>query len=263
MKASRILITGGVSGIGLAIAENFAAAGASLVVGGLMPAPQARAVTDHLMVQGAHAVYFDGRDIGDGRTARLIAGQAIERLGGLDILVNNAGMQHVAPLEAFPHEKWDQILAINLSAAFHMSAVSLPQMRMQKFGRMINIASVHGLAASPFKSAYVAAKHGLIGLTKTIALEIAEAAGEENITCNAICPGFVRTPLVESQIQTHAQKTGLDAQAAGRDMIKDKHPTGQFITGEQIADMVEFLTRPESSTITGTAFNLDAGWLAR
>ncbi len=174
------------------------------------------------------------------------------------MLVNNAGIQHVAPIESFPLDKWQDILDVNLSAAFHMTAALLPGMRARKYGRIINMASVHGLVASIHKSAYVAAKHGIVGLTKTVALETADT----DINCNAICPGFVLTPLVDIQVQAHMAKTGLEYDAAGVDMVSEKQPTGRFLKPDQIADMALYLADEKASGITGAQFSLDGAWSA-
>ena len=186
--------------------------------------------------------------------------QLVERtkaeLGGIDILVNNAGIQHVAPIDQFPTEKWDAILAINLSSAFHLIRLALPTMKERGWGRIINIASAHALIASPYKSAYVAAKHGLLGLTKTVALEVAE----QGITCNAVCPGYVLTPLVEGQIDDTAKARGISREAVIRDVILGAQPTKKFVTVEQLADLVVFLCGDAAASITGAALPVDGGW---
>ena len=254
-----VLITGGASGLGLATATAFAASGARLYVGGHMPDSQAAEILDRLRGVGAAACHFDNADLRDATAARAMAGKAEEVMGSVDVLVNNAGIQHVAPVDEFPAEKWQDILDVNLSAPFHLAAAVLPGMKARDFGRIINIASAHGLVASVKKAAYVAAKHGLVGLTKTIALEVSS----QNITCNAICPGFVLTPLVDQQVRTHAEKTGLPYDEAGVAMVSEKHPSGQFLTPEQIADMALFLARDEARNITGASFSLDGGWTAQ
>ena len=258
-SSQTIVITGGVSGLGLAMAQGFAAAGAHLVVGGMLPEKEAAAICSNLSEKGAASCIFDGADLRDGAAARGLIRHAERRTGAVDVLINNAGIQHVAPIEDFPMDAWQAILDVNLSASFHTIAACLPTMRAAGYGRIINIASAHGLVASPHKSAYVAAKHGLVGLTKTVALETADA----DITCNAICPGFVLTPLVAEQVRAHQDVTGLDFDKAGLDMVKDKHPSGRFVSQDQIADMALFLAGRNAGSITGAEMRVDAGWTAR
>lgn len=259
LTTHRVLITGGVSGIGLAIASAFAQNGAHLVLGGLISADEGREISLSMQRLGASSCEIDRTDISDAAAGRRMVEQMIASRGGIDILVNNAGIQHVAPVEDFPAEKWQQVIDINLSAPFHLSAAALPAMRKSGFGRIINIASVHGQVASVHKAAYVAAKHGLIGLTKTIALECADT----DITCNAICPGWVRTALVEKQIVTRASQSGQTVDAEAHALVSEKQPTGKFMEPEQIAEMVLFLTGPASHNITGSAFTLDGGWTSQ
>ncbi len=254
-----VLVTGGVSGIGLAISTAFAQQGADLILGGMMAASAAETLCAELVAKGAVACRFDDTDLRDGAAARAFVSRAEQNKGAIDVLVNNAGIQHVAPIEDFPTDKWDDILAVNLSAAFHTTAAALPAMRGTGFGRVVNMASAHGLVASVHKSAYVAAKHGIVGLTKAVALETADT----DITCNAVCPGFVLTPLVAEQVRAHQEKTGLDFDKAGLDLIKDKHPTGRFVTQQQIADMVLFLADKNAGAITGTTMSVDGGWTAQ
>jgi len=185
--------------------------------------------------------------------------QVGRRFGSVDVLVNNAGIQHVAPLEEFPIEKWDQILAINLSAAFHAMRVALPGMKSRKWGRIINVASAHGLVASPFKSAYVAAKHGLVGLTKTVALETAGTG----VTCNAICPGYVLTPLVEKQIEDQSKGRNISREAAINDVILERQPSKEFVKVDEIAALAVFLAGDDAASITGAAYSIDGGWTAQ
>jgi len=185
--------------------------------------------------------------------------QVGRRFGSVDVLVNNAGIQHVAPLEEFPIEKWDQILAINLSAAFHAMRVALPGMKSRKWGRIINVASAHGLVASPFKSAYVAAKHGLVGLTKTVALETAGTG----VTCNAICPGYVLTPLVEKQIEDQSKGRNISREAAINDVILERQPSKEFVKVDEIAALAVFLTGDDAASITRAAYSIDGGWTAQ
>jgi 3-hydroxybutyrate dehydrogenase len=185
--------------------------------------------------------------------------RAAKELGGVDILVNNAGIQHVAPVDEFPPEKWDAIIAINLTSAFHTTRHALAHMKKKKWGRIINIASAHGLVASPNKSAYIASKHGIIGFTKTVALETAE----HGIRCNSICPGFVHTPLVDKQIVDRAKESGISRDKAIKDIILAPQPTKEFVTVEQVAGMALFLCSPAADQVTGAQFSIDGGWTAR
>ena len=245
--------------MGLAMATAFAAGGGHLVVGGMLGDDEGAEIAASLIEKGAASCVFDGADLRDGQAARDLIRRAEQREGAIDVLINNAGIQHVAPIDEFPPASWQAILDVNLSAPFHLIAACLPAMRAAGYGRIINIASAHGLVASIYKSAYVAAKHGLVGLTKTVALE---AAGQD-ITCNAICPGFVLTPLVSEQVAAHQQETGLEFEAAGLDLIKEKHPSGRFVTEQQIADMAIFLADKKAGGITGTTMSVDGGWIAR
>ncbi|MGC6473130.1 MAG: 3-hydroxybutyrate dehydrogenase [Candidatus Puniceispirillaceae bacterium] len=254
-----IVITGGVSGLGLAMAHAFAAGGGHLVVGGKLGEDEGAAIAANLIDKGAASCIFDGADLRNGEAARDLVRRAEQQKGAIDVLINNAGIQHVAPIDEFPPEAWQAIVDVNLTAPFHLIAACLPAMRAAGYGRIINIASAHGLVASVHKSAYVAAKHGLVGLTKTVALE----AADSDITCNAICPGFVLTPLVAQQVAAHQQITGLDFDAAGLDLIKEKHPSGRFITEQQIADIALFLADKKAGAITGTTMSVDGGWTAR
>ena len=259
LSAQTVLITGGVSGLGLAMASAFASKGAHLYVGGQMPKKMAADILDKLKEEGAASCHFNDADLRDVAAARSMADRAADAMGCVDVLINNAGIQYVAPVDEFPGEKWQDIIDVNLSAPFHMISSVLPGMKQRNFGRIINIASAHGLVASVNKSAYVAAKHGLVGLTKTVALEVAQL----NITCNAICPGFVLTELVDQQVQAYADKTGLSYQKAGIAMVSEKHAAGQFLMPQQIADMALFLARDEARNITGSSFSLDGGWTAQ
>ena len=254
-----VMITGGVSGLGLAMATAFAKTGAHLYVGGQVPDEKATDILVQLREKGAASCHFDDADLRDSASARAMADKAAVVMGRVDVLINNAGIQHVASVDEFPPEKWQDILDVNLSAPFHLISSVLPGMKQLNFGRIINIASAHGLVASVQKSAYVAAKHGLVGLTKTVALEVAQ----QNITCNVICPGFVLTELVDLQVRAHADKTGLPYEEAGIAMVSEKHATGQFLMPQQIADMALFLARDEAQNITGSSFSLDGGWTAQ
>ena len=259
LSARTVMITGGVSGLGLAMASAFAAAGAHLYVGGQMSNKKAADIVAQLKKKGAVSCHFDDADLRDVVATRGMVDKAVGVMGCVDVLINNAGIQHVAPVDELPYEKWQDIIDVNLSAPFHLISSALPGMKQRDFGRIINIASAHGLVASVHKSAYVAAKHGLVGLTKTVALETAQ----HNITCNAICPGFVLTELVDRQVRAHAEKTGLPYDEAGIAMVSEKHAAGQFLMPQQIADMALFLARDAAQNITGSSFSLDGGWTAQ
>jgi 3-hydroxybutyrate dehydrogenase len=252
------LVTGSTSGIGLGIARAFAGAGATIVLNGFGNAAEIGETVSGLSAEyGVTAIYSPADMTSPSAIAEMI-GLTLDTYGRLDILVNNAGIQHVSPIEDFPVEKWDAVLAINLSSAFHTTRLALPSMRQQGWGRIINVASAHGLVASPFKSAYVAAKHGIVGLTKVTALETAEA----NITCNAICPGYVWTPLVEAQIEGQAQSHGIPREAVIRDVLLANQPNKRFATVEEIGALAVFLAGDAAASITGTALPVDGGWTA-
>jgi len=252
------LVTGSTSGIGFAIAAALHGAGARVVINGFGEPAAIDALRRKLSVDGQPAD-FSPADLTDPDAAAAMVEHAQRHAGRIDILVNNAGIQHTARIEDFPRSKWDQIIAINLSAVFHASRAALPAMQRHGSGRIINIASVHGLVASPEKGAYVAAKHAVIGLTKVIALENAQSG----ITCNAICPGWVLTPLVQQQIDARAAAAGSDSQTAARELLAEKEPSLRFTRAEDIAAMVIFLAGEAGSNITGSAFTLDGGWTAR
>ena len=252
------LVTGSTSGIGLGIARALAAAGSAVVLNGFgKPEDIAEAQAKIISEFGVRAS-FSPADMSKAAPIAGMIAAALDTFGRIDVLVNNAGIQHVAPLEQFPVEKWDAILAINLSSAFHTTRAVLPSMRGNKFGRIINIASAHGLVASPFKSAYVAAKHGIVGLTKVIALETAES----NITCNAICPGYVYTPLVEAQIDGQAKSYGIPREKVIRDVLLAQQPNKRFATVEELGALSVFLASDAAASITGTALPVDGGWTA-
>jgi 3-hydroxybutyrate dehydrogenase len=255
LAGRKAAVTGSTSGIGLAIADALAAAGADVALNGFGDAAPALAQV------GAHgtSVVFENADLSNGVAAQKWVETCRAALGGLDILVNNAGIQHVAPIDEFPDAKWDAILAINLSSNFHTMKAAIPAMKAAGWGRIVNIASAHGLVASPFKSAYVAAKHGVLGLTKTAALELAETA----VTVNAICPGFVDTPLVRGQIADQAKANNMPEAQVVRDIILASQPTKRFVTAEQVAAMVVYLCSDAAAEITGTALSIDGGWTAR
>lgn len=254
MSGRTAIVTGSTSGIGLGIARALAGAGADVVLNSFTDS-----ASDHELAQGIGQefgvrVTYIRADMSKGQECRELVAQA----GGCDILVNNAGVQHVAPLESFPVERWDTILAINLSSAFHTTAAALPHMREKGWGRVVNIASAHGLTASPYKSAYIAAKHGLVGLTKTAALETAG----QGITANAICPGYVLTPLVEAQIPDQMTAHGMDRETVIREVMLERQPSRQFATVEQIGGTTVFLCSEAAAQITGTAISVDGGWTA-
>lgn len=248
------VITGSNSGIGLGMARALAGAGADIVLNSFTDRPEDHALAVQIAGEFGVSCRYIAADMSDGAAARGLIAEA----GRCDILVNNAGVQHVAPLEDFAPEKWDQILAVNLSSAFHTSAAALPMMRAAGWGRIVNLASAHGLTASPFKSAYVAAKHGVVGLSKTIALETAEAP----ITCNAICPGYVLTPLVEAQIPDTMREYGLDREAVIRDVLLARQPSKAFVTEEQLGGTLLYLCSEAAAQVTGTTISVDGGWTA-
>jgi 3-hydroxybutyrate dehydrogenase len=252
------LVTGSTSGIGLGIARALAQAGSAVVLNGFgKPEDVAEAQARLISEFGVEARYSPA-DMSKPEAVTGLIDMTLKNFGRLDILVNNAGIQHVAPLEEFPAGKWDTILAINLSSAFHTARVALPAMRKNNFGRIVNIASAHGLVASPFKSAYVAAKHGIVGLTKVIALETAEA----NITCNAICPGYVYTPLVEAQIEGQAKAHGIPRDQVIRDVLLAQQPNKRFASVEELGALTVFLASDAAASITGIALPVDGGWTA-
>lgn len=252
------LVTGSTSGIGLGIAKALAAAGSNVVLNGFGD-PAAIEAVRHALEEGEGVrVHYNGADMSAPAAIAGMMDQAASLFGGVDILVNNAGIQHVAPVEAFPPEKWDQIIAINLTAAFHTIRAVVPQMKARGWGRIINVASAHALVASPFKSAYVAAKHGIAGLTKTVALETAE----HGITVNAICPGYVLTPLVEKQIPDTAKARGMTTEQVIREVLLEAQPTRQFVTVEQVGALALFLASSQAAAITGALLPVDGGWTA-
>jgi 3-hydroxybutyrate dehydrogenase len=252
------LITGSTSGIGLGIARALAAAGSAVMLNGLGFAAEIAKTREQLAADFGVKVGYSPADMTKPDAIADMIGVASAEHGRLDVLVNNAGIQHVAPLDRFPVEKWDTILAINLSSAFHTTRAALPAMRKNRFGRIINIASAHGLVASPFKAAYVAAKHGIVGLTKVTALETAE----EGITCNAICPGYVHTPLVEAQIDGQAKAHGISREQVIRDVLLAQQPNKRFATVEELGALTVFLAGDAAASITGIALPVDGGWTA-
>jgi 3-hydroxybutyrate dehydrogenase len=252
------IVTGSTGGIGLGIARTLAEAGSAVVLNGFGEPAAIEKTRAGLAEATGVAVDYHGADISEPAEVADLVASTEARHGRVDILVNNAGVQHVAPVEEFPVEKWDAILAINLSGAFHAIRAAVPGMKARRWGRIVNIASAHGLVASPFKSAYVAAKHGIIGLTKTVALE----TGEHGITVNAVCPGYVWTPLVERQIDEQAAAHGIPRNEVVRDVLLKKHPNKRFATVEEMGAIVAFLASDGAASITGTHISADGGWTA-
>ncbi len=252
------IITGSTSGIGAGLAEALAREGVDVVLNGLGDADEIEAARQRLAdAYGVRALYH-GADMTRGEEIDALVAHAHERLGRLDILINNAGIQHVAPVEDFPPEKWRQILDINLTSAFLAIRAAVPIMKARGSGRIVNIASAHGLVASPFKSAYVAAKHGLVGLTRAVALELAEGG----ITCNAICPGYVKTALVERQIADQAKARGMSEEAVMRDVILAAQPTRRFVEIAELAGLLLYLVGETGKSVNGAALSIDGGWTA-
>lgn len=252
------IITGSTSGIGLAIANALAADGCNIIVNSFTDTGQDQGIAGEIAGRhGVEAVYLKA-DMAKPDECRALVEKTAEKFGSVDILVNNAGIQHVAPIDELPVAKWDAIIAINLSSAFHTIAAAIPLMKKAGSGRIVNIASAHGLVASPFKSAYVAAKHGIMGLTKTVALEIAT----HGITCNAVCPGYVLTPLVEAQIPDQMKAHGMDRETVIREVMLSRQPSREFATVEQIGATVSFLCSPAAAQINGTHISVDGGWTA-
>src|SRR2546423_578559 len=252
------LVTGSTSGIGLGIARALAEAGSAVVLNGFGVSSEIAKTREQISTDFGVRVSYSAADMTKPEAIAEMIATAIAEHGRLDVLVNNAGIQYVAPLDQFPVEKWDAILSINLSSAFHTTRLALPEMRKNKFGRIINIASAHGLVASPFKAAYVAAKHGIVGLTKVAALETAE----EGITCNAICPGYVYTPLVEAQIDGQAKAHGISREQVVRDVLLAQQPNKRFASVEELGALAVFLASDAAASITGIALPVDGGWTA-
>ncbi|WP_284617219.1 3-hydroxybutyrate dehydrogenase [Aquabacterium humicola] len=250
------IVTGSTSGIGLGIARAFAAAGADVMLNGFGQPGEIEATRAMLQRQYGVKVLHSGADMSRPEQIRAMAAEAAEAFGHVDIVVNNAGIQHVAPVDQFPDEQWDRIVAINLSSAFHLIKAVVPQMRARRFGRIVNIASAHGLTASPFKSAYVAAKHGMVGLTKTVAIELAEFG----ITANTICPGYVKTPLVEAQIADQAKAHGISPEAVVRDVMLAHQARKEFVRVDELAALAVFLASDAAASMTATALAMDGGW---
>jgi len=259
LKGKRALVTGSTSGIGLGIARALAQSGCALTLNGFGDAKEIESLRAELQASGGVDVAYSAADMRDPDQIEAMIAEARERFGGLDILVNNAGIQFVSPIESFPVEKWNDIIAINLSSAFHTIRAALPGMLESGWGRIVNIASAHALVASPFKAAYVAAKHGMAGLTKTVALEVAE----KGVTVNAIAPGYVETPLVRGQISDTARARGITEEEVVRDVMLAAQPTKQLVSIGQVADLTLYLCSDAAAAITGAVLPIDGGWTAR
>jgi len=259
LKGKTALVTGSTSGIGQGIAEALAAAGANVVLNGFGEAAAIEALRREIAEKNGVTVTYDGADMTKPAEIARMVKDAEAQFGAVDILVNNAGIQYVSPIEEFPDERWDAVIAINLSSSFHTTKAALPAMRGKGWGRIINIASAHGLAASANKSAYVAAKHGVVGLTKVTALE----TGGSGITCNAICPGWVLTPLVKKQIEDRAAASGRSYEEEKLELVSEKTPTKDFSTPEQIGGLAVFLCSASADQITGAPLSIDGGWMAQ
>lgn len=259
MRGKTAIVTGSTSGIGLGIAQALAGGGMNIMLNGFGDAGEIEAARGGIASSAGVKVGYSAADMTRPDEIAAMVEQAESQLGPVDVVVNNAGIQHVEHVESFPIGKWDAILAINLSSAFHTTRLTIPGMKDRGWGRIINVASAHGLVASPYKSAYVAAKHGLLGLTKTIALE----AAEEGVTVNAICPGYVLTPLVETQIPDTAAARGITEDEVKRDVLLAAQPTKQFVTTEQIGGLAVFLCSDAAASITGAALPIDGGWTAQ
>ena len=255
LKGKTALVTGSTSGIGLGIAKALGRQGANIVLNGFGDVEGPKAEVAALGVQ----LGYHGADMSRPAEIEAMLAYAAKQFGRVDILVNNAGIQHVANIEDFPVERWDAIIAINLTSAFHTTRLALPAMKASNWGRIINLASVHGLVASAQKSAYVAAKHGIVGLTKVTALETATTG----VTCNAICPGWVLTPLVQKQVDAKAAEHGLSNEDAKKKLLGEKEPSMQFTTPEELAELALFFCSPAANNVRGVAWNMDGGWAAQ
>lgn len=259
LNGKTALVTGSTSGIGLGIAHAFAKAGCNVVLNGLGNADDIAALVDQFNQDYDAKTVFLGADLMNVSEIENLMADAAAEFGGVDVLVNNAGIQHVAPMEDFAPEKWDQVIALNLSACFHTTRLALPYMKEKNWGRIINVASAHGLVASVNKAAYVAAKHGVLGMTKVCALETAETG----ITANSICPGWVRTELVERQIEKRAAESGRTVEEEARDLLTEKQPSKEFVTPAQLGEAALFLASDAASQMTGTSLSMDGGWTAQ
>jgi 3-hydroxybutyrate dehydrogenase len=258
LKGKCAVVTGSTSGIGLGIAQALAAQGANIVMNGFGPADEIEKLRAGIESKHGVKAIYNGADMTRPAEIAALIDAAVKAFGGIGVLVNNAGIQHVAAIEDFPEDKWNAIIAINLSAAFHGTKFAIPHMRKAKWGRIINIASAHGLVASPQKVAYVAAKHGIVGLTKVAGIELANSG----VTCNAICPGWVLTPLVQKQIEDRAKATNTTVEQQTIALVSEKQPSHKFSTPEQIGGLAVFLCSPAADNITGTEIAIDGGWTA-
>jgi len=259
LKGKSAIVTGSTSGIGLGIARALGAEGANLMLNGFGDADEIEALRAKLATEFGVKVAYSGADMSKPEQVRALVQAAVDQLGSADVLINNAGIQHTAPVESFPPDRWDAVIAINLSAVFHAIQAALPVMKARNWGRIVNIASVHGLVASTEKVAYVAAKHGVVGITKVVALETARTG----VTCNAICPGWVLTPLVQKQIDDRAQREGIEAEQAKSELLAEKQPSGEFATPEQMGALCVFLCSDAAAQIRGVALPVDGGWTAQ
>lgn len=259
MKNKVAIITGSTSGIGKGIAEFLAKEGCNLIINGFGDKSEIEAQISETEKKYNVKVLYSDADMSKPEQIAGMVGLAVQKFGRVDVLVNNAGIQHVDYIEDFPVEKWDAIISINLSSAFHAIRAAMPHMKAQHFGRIVNIASAHGLVASAKKSAYVAAKHGIVGLTKSIALETAGTG----VTCNAVCPGWVLTPLVQKQIDAIAKNENIPVADAKKKLLLEKQPSGEFVTVEQIGSLVAYLCSDNAAMITGSAISIDGGWTAQ
>ena len=259
LAGKRALVTGSTSGIGLAVARALARAGAKVMLNGSRTAGDAEALRAALAAETGAEVAYTAANLAVPASARALVEAATAAFGGLDILVNNAGIQHVAAVDAFPDDTWDQLMAINVSAVFHTTKAALPGMKEHGWGRIVNIASAHGLVASPFKAPYTASKHAVVGFSKAVALEVAE----QGITCNALCPGYVRTPLVEKQVVDQAKVHNMAEERVIREVILAAQPTKQFVEADEVAAYVVFLCSDAARSVTGSAPLIDGGWTAR
>ena len=259
LKGRSAIVTGSTSGIGLGIAQALAAQGANVLLNGFGNVPEIKKLATRMESEHGVKVIYSGADMSRPAEIQTMVAEAASQLGSVDILVNNAGIQHVAPVDEFPLDKWDQIIAINLTASFHTIRAALPHMKKHGWGRIVNIASAHGLVASPFKSAYIAAKHGVVGLTKTVALETAKLP----ITCNAICPGYVRTPLVEKQIDDQAKAHNIPRDEVIERILLERQPSKRFVAVDEVAALTLFLCSEGAAGITGAALPIDGGWVAQ
>ncbi len=258
LQGKTAIVTGSTSGIGLGIADAFARAGANVVLNGFGDAMEIERLRADMAARTGVKVLYSPADMSESKAIENMVRQTAETFGAVDILVNNAGIQHVAPIEEFPEEKWDAILAINLSSAFHATRLALPGMKKKGWGRIINVASAHALVGSPYKSAYVAAKHGVFGLTKVTALETAE----DGVTCNAICPGYVKTPLVEKQIDDQARSHGIARDKVISEVLLKHQPNKKFVEVAELAALAVFLCSDAGASLTGAALPMDGGWTA-